>query len=156
MKAKMTWRQRLASDRGIAQVKPIPPRMQKKAGQGTIVIPALREVYDLIRKVPKGRLTTVQQLSDRIALKHHTNVGCTVTTGILAWMVANIGYEEEHDAIKRPAPYWRVLKGDGELNPKYPGGIAALRERLKSEGHSIIADKRRYRVDNFAARLARI
>ena len=36
-----------------------------------------------------------------------------------------------------PTPYWRTLKAGGELNPKYPGGIAAQREKLEAEGHTI-------------------
>ena len=156
MKTKRSWREKLASDSGVAEVKPIPARMQKRAGQGTIVIPVLREVYDLVRNVPKGKLTTVQHLSDRIARKHRATIGCTVTTGILAWMVANIGYEEERDGIRRPTPYWRVLKADGELNLKYPGGLTGLRKRLRSEGHAVVSDKRRYRIDNYEARLVRI
>jgi alkylated DNA nucleotide flippase Atl1 len=35
-------------------------------------------------------------------------------------------------------PYWRTLKANGELNPKYPGGIAAQKEKLEAEGHIVI------------------
>ena len=38
-------------------------------------------------------------------------------------------------------PYWRTLKGKGELNEKYPGGVEAQAERLKAEGHEIEHDK---------------
>jgi hypothetical protein len=33
------------------------------------------------------------------------------------------------------------LKGKGELNDKYPGGVAAQSAKLKSEGHTIETDK---------------
>ncbi len=39
-------------------------------------------------------------------------------------------------------PYWRTLKGKGELNDKYPGGLAAQAEKLKAEGHEIEPDKK--------------
>ena len=34
-------------------------------------------------------------------------------------------------------PYWRTLKSKGELNEKYPGGVAAQATRLREEGHVI-------------------
>lgn len=40
-------------------------------------------------------------------------------------------------------PYWRTLKANGELNPKYPGGIEAQKEKLESEGHTIIEKGRK-------------
>jgi hypothetical protein len=38
-------------------------------------------------------------------------------------------------------PYWRTLKGKGELNEKYPGGVASQSQKLKAEGHEIETDK---------------
>lgn len=34
--------------------------------------------------------------------------------------------------------YWRTLKANGELNPKYPGGVEAQKEKLEAEGHVIV------------------
>ena len=34
-------------------------------------------------------------------------------------------------------PYWRVLKDDGRLNEKFPGGVEAQAARLEEEGHTI-------------------
>jgi len=42
---------------------------------------------------------------------------------------------------KRIAPYWRVIKSDGSLNPKFPGGVQAQALHLKEEGHDIVACK---------------
>jgi alkylated DNA nucleotide flippase Atl1 len=39
---------------------------------------------------------------------------------------------------KNITPFWRTLKGEGELNPKYPGGIEKQIELLEVEGHTII------------------
>jgi alkylated DNA nucleotide flippase Atl1 len=39
-------------------------------------------------------------------------------------------------------PYWRTLKGKGEINEKYPGGVEGQAERLKAEGHTIESDKK--------------
>lgn len=43
-------------------------------------------------------------------------------------------------------PYWRTFKNHGELNPEYPDGIEAQREKLKSEGHTIIQKGRKKQI----------
>jgi len=42
---------------------------------------------------------------------------------------------------KRITPYWRVIKTDGSLNPKFPGGAKAQAAHLRAEGHKIAAAK---------------
>ena len=42
---------------------------------------------------------------------------------------------------KRISPYWRVIKSDGSLNPKFPGGVQAQALHLQEEGHDIVAGK---------------
>ena len=34
-------------------------------------------------------------------------------------------------------PYWRVVKDDGSLYPKFPGGVERQRRYLKSEGLAV-------------------
>jgi alkylated DNA nucleotide flippase Atl1 len=57
---------------------------------------------------------------------------------------------------KRITPYWRVIKSNGSLNPKFPGGVKAQAARLKKEGHKIISGKGRKppKVQNFEKSLA--
>ena len=53
-------------------------------------------------------------------------------------------------------PYWRTLKANGELNPKYPGGVQAQRQKLEAEGHTIVARGRtniRYFVQGYENKL---
>jgi len=38
-------------------------------------------------------------------------------------------------------PYWRVIRDDGSLNEKFPGGAKTQSRRLKEEGHSIAPGK---------------
>ncbi len=118
------------------------------------VLPAPSEVEAAIRRVPRGKLTTIQALSDSFARQHGTTIGCTVTTGIFAWMVAQAAHESESMGAEA-APYWRVLKAAGELNVKYPGGAADLQRRLEAEGHTVVYRRGRYWVENYAARLAK-
>ena len=41
-----------------------------------------------------------------------------------------------------------MLKSDGQINPKYPGGIEAIREKLETEGHTMIHKGKRFLVEN--------
>lgn len=48
--------------------------------------------------------------------------------------------------------YWRTLKADGELKPRYLGSIEAQREEPEAEGHTIITKGRtniRYFVKDY-------
>jgi alkylated DNA nucleotide flippase Atl1 len=49
-------------------------------------------------------------------------------------------------------PFWRTIKNDGSLNPKYPGGIEKQREKLEEEGFSFVQRGRkhiRYHVEDY-------
>jgi hypothetical protein len=56
-------------------------------------------------------------------------------------MAARAAEEDAADGKQDITPYWRTLKGKGELNEKYPGGLEAQARRLKAEGHTIEVDK---------------
>lgn len=56
-------------------------------------------------------------------------------------MAARAAEEDETSGKKDITPYWRTLKGKGELNEKYPGGMDAQAKRLKAEGHTIEMSK---------------
>jgi hypothetical protein len=102
-----------------------------------------------MRSVPAGQLTTINELRAELAKKHGADFGCPITTGIFAWIAANAA--EEAAAAGEPVltPYWRTLKSGGQLNPKYPGGIAANRKRLRAEGHQVVKRGKNYFVKDF-------
>jgi hypothetical protein len=155
VRPRKSWREKLESDQGLPQLKPIPPRMRKRFGKGTIVIPAPREVNALMSRVPKGKLTTISRIAEALASKHSATIGCPMTTGIFAWISAHAADEAEHQGKQKISPYWRVLKVGGELNPKYPGGTANLIRRLKLEGHEIRSKGTRHFVADYEKKLAK-
>lgn len=150
MKARKTWAEKLRDNKGLPKVGAIEGKMSTRWGTGTMVIPAPIEVKELMDKVPKGKLTSINELRAALAKKHGTNIACPITTGIFAWIAANAAEEAAASGAKRITPYWRTLKSGGELNPKYPGGIEALRARLKSEGHAVIQKGKRHFVQDFS------
>lgn len=156
MAARKSWHDKLTKFENLPQVKPIPVRMQKRLGKGTIAIPSPIEIDALMRKIRKGRVATMAQLGTAVAKKHRATIGCTITTGIFAWIAAHAADEAERAGHKKITPYWRALKAGGELNPKYPGGIANLKKRLEAEGHKVVARRARYFVVDFEHKLARL
>jgi hypothetical protein len=71
-------------------------------------------------------------------------------------MAAHAAEEAASAGESEITPYWRILKKDGELNPKYPGGIPALTTRLEAEGHAVFQKGKRFFVRDYAASLARL
>ena len=80
----------------------------------------------------------VQVKAVAAARKHGTESACPITTGIFSWIAAHAAEEARAAGEKAPTPCWRTLKSGGELNPKYPGGIAAARRKLAAEGHAFV------------------
>jgi alkylated DNA nucleotide flippase Atl1 len=156
MGARKSWHDRLHDDKNLPEIKPIPARMRKRSGVGTIVIPAPREVDAVMRSVPQGKLITVQTIAARVAVQHDATIGCAVTTGIFAWIAANAADEAEAAGAAKITPYWRVVKTNGELNPKYPGGIRNLKSRLEAEGHQVVRVGEKYWVQEAEAKLVEI
>lgn len=138
MAKKKSWREKLADSKDLPRVEKIDAKKSKRWGTGTFVIPAPKEVDQIMRKVPKGKLVTINQIREMLAEKHGATIGCPITTGIFAWIAANAAAEDQAEGKKRITPYWRTIKSDGSLNEKYPGGIANLKKRLHAEGHQVI------------------
>jgi len=149
MKAKKTWREKLEDSKGLPKVAEVTGKMSKRWGEGKMVIPAPLEVDQLMKKVPKGRVVTINELRAALATSHKADFACPLTTGIFSWIAAHAAAEEEAKGKKRVTPYWRTLKNGGEINAKYPGGVAAVANRLRAEGHEVIHKGKRMMVAGY-------
>ena len=156
MAAKRTFREKLADDKDLPKVIRITGKMSQRWGTGTCVIPAPREVDELMRKVRKGRLTTINELREILAKRHKATIACPITTGIFARIAAGAAAEDAADGKKRITPYWRLLKTGGQINPKYPGGVAAQAKLLRAEGHTVRKRGTKTVVVDYEKRLARL
>ncbi|GAI28127.1 unnamed protein product, partial [marine sediment metagenome] len=136
-KAKKSWQEKLADDKGLPRVSEITGKMSTRWGTGTMVIPAPREVDEIMKKVPEGKLITISEIRAMLAEKHGASIGCPLTTGIFAWVAAHAAEEAAAEGKKDITPYWRTLKSGGQLNEKYPGGLDAQATHLREEGHTI-------------------
>ena len=137
VKLRKSWQEKLADSKDLPRVVEITGKMSTRWGTGTFVIPAPIEVAEIMKKVPKGKLVTINQIRAIVARKHGATIGCPLTTGIFVWVAANAAEEAAAEGKKNITPYWRTLKSKGELNEKYPGGVEAQASHLREEGHAI-------------------
>lgn len=91
--------------------------------------------YDrIMRRVPRGSLVTVGTIREYFARENGADFTEPITAGIFVSIAAWASAQRSEDET----PWWRTLRAKGELNPKYPGGIQAQREKLEAEGHEIV------------------
>jgi hypothetical protein len=75
-KKQKTYREKLhEGGKNLPFVEPIPPKMARTLGQGTICVPAPLEVDEIMRAVPAGRLITVNQIRQIVARRHGATIG---------------------------------------------------------------------------------
>ncbi len=72
----------------------IQPRMQKRFGNGTMLLPSPREVDALIRTVRKGSVITVSQIRETLAQRYAADVTCPLVTGIFVRIAAEAAEED--------------------------------------------------------------
>ena len=88
MREKKTYREKLMDSKDLPRVEEIQQKMQKTWGSGTLVIPSPREVDEIMRKIPKRKLTTINDIRSALARRHEATIGCPITTGIFASIAA--------------------------------------------------------------------
>lgn len=105
--------------------------------------------YDrVMRLVPYGYVITIGEIREYFAKLSGADFTEPITAGIFVSISAWASFQRSKDET----PYWRTLKANGELNPKYPGGIEAQKAKLETEGHTIIQKGRKnikYYVKNY-------
>lgn len=110
-----------------------PKTIEKYGGNKMYFAPPID--YDrAMRNVPNGKVTTVGNIREYFAKQNGADFTEPMTAGIFVTIAAWASYQRNENKT----PYWRTLKTDGELNAKYPGGIEVQKEKLESEGHTII------------------
>ena len=151
MRSKLSWREKLEKDQQPKLVE-IPPKMAR-FGKGKMLIPTPMLVDELLRRIPKGKLVTVSELRRKLAADFGADVTCPLTTGIFVRIVAEAAEEDRANGRRRIAPYWRVVKDDGSLNPKFPGGEKLQTRYLRDDGFSIVRKGNHVAVRDFVQRL---
>jgi len=153
---KKSWTEKLKDSKDLPKVEKITDKMSKRWGTGTVVIPAPMEVDEVMRRVPEGKIITINEIRATLAKKHKATIGCPITTGIFAWVAANAAEEQRQKGKSSITPYWRTLKTGGIINPKYPGGVEAQKKLLEKEGHKVVQKGKRHIVVDYENSLAKL
>lgn len=150
---KKSWREKLEDAKDLPRVEVITEKMSQRWGRGTVVIPAPKEVDEIMKKVPKGKLITINEIRQMLAKKHGATIGCPITTGIFASIAAHVADEEAREGKKNITPFWRTLKQGGVINEKYPGGAEGQKKLLEVEGHKVERKGKNFVIVDYEKRL---
>jgi hypothetical protein len=150
-KTRKTWREKL-------EVEKEPKLVDDPKGRGKMLIPAPLDVDALMRKVERGKLISDKQIRERLARNFNADLACPLATGIFIRIAAEAAEEDLINGREDITPYWRVIKPDGSLNPKFPGGAETQAARLREEGYTIEPGKGKKppRVKDFEKSLQRL
>jgi hypothetical protein len=66
MRARKSWREKLADSKNLPQVMPITGKMSARWGKGTVGIPAPIEVDAIMKRVPRGKRWFVADYEKRL------------------------------------------------------------------------------------------
>ncbi len=141
-RARKSWHEKLENPvAGLPKVCEVPDKWVKMMGGRHILVPTPKMVDELVRTVPRRKLITVGQIRQRLAQPFGADSTCPLTTGIFLRIISEAAEEDRQAGKKQITPYWRVVKDDGSLNPKFPGGVEAHAQKLREEGHEIAPSK---------------
>lgn len=112
--------------------------VKKYGGDKMYFAPPL-EYDSIMKRIPYGKVITLSEIRAYLAKVNNADFTEPTTAGIFVLIAAWASHQRQEEKT----PYWRTLKTGGELNEKYPGGIELQRERLESEGHTVIRKGRK-------------
>ena len=151
--AKKTFNEKLNYSGDLPKVEKLSKTLAERRKTDTMVIAAPLEYDRLMKKVPAGKLITIDRMMAYMAKKHGAGCACPMTAGIFVNLSA---HASEERGGNNETPWWRVLKKDGVLNEKFPGGTESQRIRLEAEGHTIIHKGKRCFVEDYEKKICKL
>ena len=146
----------LADSKDMPKIKIITDEKSIEKYGGSRMYFAPPSAYDeVMKRIPEGKLITVGMIREYFAKQSGADFTDPITAGIFVSIAAWASEQRSSDKT----PWYRTLKADGELNPKYPGGCEAQKRLLESEGHRIICRGRkniRYYVEDYEKSLFKL
>ena len=85
----------------------IPEKMEKFYGTGTMLHPDQDLIEDLLRKIPQGKVATIDTLCEKMASDHGTNVTCPMCTSNILKKMA-----EHLSTMEASIPFWRIIRAN--------------------------------------------
>ena len=155
MAKKKSWREKI--NEFEEKIHLITPEWEEKLGKGKILIPNARDIERLINKTKKGELLTNDIIREKLAKEKKVRITAAIPTGVYLKYIALASEEERLIKKDKLSPYWRVLKPNGAINIKFPGGAERQIALLKAEGHHIeVIGKKPPKVISFEKSLKKL
>lgn len=101
-----------------------PDRQKSFGGARTMLLPSPGTVAQQLRKVPPGKVVTMEVLRRELAEVHGADTVCPFQTKQALRAIA-----AQPDGV----PHWRLVASNGELLKYLPGGIERQAAKLKEE-----------------------
>lgn len=98
---------------------------------GRMLIASPDTIAAIVQRIPRGQVLRLGDLRAALAAAHDANYTCPMTTGIFLRMLAE---DVDRAGTGDDMPWWRVVRDNGALLDKLPGGAAGQRQRLERDG----------------------
>lgn len=106
---------------------------------GRMLIASPDTIAAIVQQIPRGRVLRLGDLRATLAVTHGATYTCPMTTGIFLRMLAE---DVDRAGTGDDMPWWRVVRDDGALLDRLPGGTAAQQRRLERDGVVVPTAKR--------------
>lgn len=112
----------------------VPAGKRNSTGRVRMIVPRPLDVDAAMRRVRKGRVTTMGAIRASLATAAGVEQCCPLTTGIFARLAAEAAQEDAAAGKRRITPWWRTVRDNGAVIDKFPGGGVLQAAMLKREG----------------------
>ena len=120
----------------------------------SMVVSTPLEIWSIIKLIPAFKVANIDSIRNFLSYKHSTDIACPLTTGIFLNICANASQEYKLlGKEKKIIPWWRTIKNNGDLNPKYPNSFRLQSELLEKENWKINYSKKTPRLVDFENRI---
>ena len=117
---------------GNPVIVPVPAKMEKYYGSGTMLHPDIEIIENAIAAIPFGRVATIETLCRKLSGDYGTDVTCPMRTGNGIKKITETYMEHSVETV---IPFWRVIRNNGMvINSKHTETCAL---RLEKEGFKL-------------------
>ncbi|WP_394747058.1 MGMT family protein [Spongiimicrobium salis] len=96
------------------KIVPVPEKMEKYFGKGNMLHPTVEMVREIVATIPKGKITSIKLLAEKMSEIYGVDVTCPMRTGN---HLKRISKESRpvRENLERDVPFWRVIRNDNTM-----------------------------------------
>lgn len=83
-----------------------------------MLIPTPRQVDDYIRRIPKGKSKTQQEMSIELAEEADADLTCPMCCGLFIRIATEAAHEEMLRGRPNVTPFWRIIPPEATIRKK--------------------------------------